>query len=680
MDSFYGGPRGQDFSIKQIFNTRIDMDADLAKSWTSPISVGSFVVISYGLPSDANYEVYKGQDLNQYGKSYNSTLWLKCYNESVEGRSAAGLFYQLIASMTGNTPRIALNPTEILDVNENPDVEWDNSDIDKLVLTFQLPKNQFLGGSNIEVLNCNEQPTAHLNFALDTSTTVVTGRVYYKKEDNSDSYSLITFTEDEPYEASKYYYLPDINNPIIDFALPQSQVIETALIELLDVGQNPHVSLETSGEYSINRPAIKFYLPVSQSLQEGLTEILNANEDPYFEINYDDINNPIINFYLPQSQVMGNPETTVVGPTIEPSVQIDSTNINAPILKFSLPEAVKFYYGELLGQRDEATYEETNEAFTDYNIGDYYINAPTGFIYKVISKSDATCTFEYIACIQSPLPTVEVTEINPYTNGESGYEPTIPTIERTIDEATNSWKLTFGLPSAVKFTVSFAFVGVAEEGSVSSEIASPDTVNLDFAIPRGSRLFSGLEVNDTSLSAIVEGAESGDVYLNTNTGDIYELGSAGTWSKNAGNLKGPVGEALNIVKSYTINETETLKDSLQNGVNYIEANYTEAITAEDIFSITWVEYETNQETSYWYYKAADGAWGRVQLTGGITNLIDNVYNDESEGEVANKTYSVHYINSLIGGDMSGKDKTKVTYSASEIEELLSWGSFSDLIP
>lgn len=376
---------------------------------------------------------------------------------------------------------------------------------------------------------------------------------------------------------------------------------------------------------------------------------------------------------------MGNPETIIVGPEENPSVQIDNANINSPVLKFSLPESIKFYYGELLGERTAGTYEETNEAFADYNIGDYYINAPTGFIYKVTKKSGTTCTFQYVACIQSPLPEIEVTKLDPYTNGGSGYEPTAPTVVREFTNTEETaWKLVFGLPSAVKYGVSFDFIGIDEEGSVSSKIISSDTVNLDFQIPRGSKLFAGLAVSDTSLNVTVDGAKTGDLYLNTDTGDIYSLSSNGTWVKNKGNLKGPVGEALKIVKSYTINETETIKDSLQNGVNYIEENYDGEISAEDIFSITWVEYETNQETSYWYYKAADGVWGRVQLTGGIANLVDNDYNNEDGGEVTNKTYSVHYINTLIGGAITNKDRQ--TYSAEQIEELLSWGSFSDLIP
>lgn len=636
MESFYGGPKGRDFDIKEIFTSKYQMDRDLSKGWTSSIFPGDLVVVSYGLPSDTNYDIYKNEDLQNYGKSYNSTLWQKCYNDKDGSGSAGGLYYKMIASMTGNTPRISLNDTEVLDADEDPNVVWDNTDLDRLWLTFQLPQSQNIQLGETTILDCNELPEA----SLDTT---------------------------------------DINNPSLKLSLPQSQVINTALVELLDVGENPRVSLEVSGDYSINKPAIKFYLPVSQSLQEGITTTLDANEKPRFEINFDDINNPIINFFLPQSQVMGDPETTIVGPEENPSVIIDDSNINVPVLKFSLPEAVKFYYGELLGERTEGTYEEANDSFADYNVGDYYINAPTGFIYKVINKIGTTCTFQYIACIQSPLPTIEVTELKPYTDKGSEFEPTIPTVTREFtNEEQTAWKLVFGLPSAVKYTTSFAFVGIDETGSVSNKITADDTMNIDFKIPRGSKLYSGTQISDSTTSTVIEGAKAGDLYLNTETGNIYELKSSGTWEKNSGNLKGPVGEALNIVKSYTINETDTLKDSLQNGVNYIEENYDGEISAEDIFSITWVEYETNQETSYWYYKAADGVWGRVQLTGGISNLIDNSYNSEDGGEVTNKTYSIHYINSLIGGTITNKDRQ--TYSATQIEELLSWGSFSDLIP
>ena len=34
MESFYGGPKGKDFEIKQIFTSKYQMDRDLTKGWT----------------------------------------------------------------------------------------------------------------------------------------------------------------------------------------------------------------------------------------------------------------------------------------------------------------------------------------------------------------------------------------------------------------------------------------------------------------------------------------------------------------------------------------------------------------------------------------------------------------------------------------------------------------------
>lgn len=648
MESFYGGLNGQSFSIKEKFTSKYQMDKDLSKGWTSPISVGEFVIVSYGLPSDPSYDDYKNEDLRYFNKSYNSTLWQKKYNENTEGRNANGLSYQLIASMTGNTPRVALNDTLILDANQLPDIAWDNSDLDKLVLTFMLPQSQTISVKDpADVLDCDQDPRVNIT--------------YPKKEDGVTD---------------------DINKPILNFSLPQSQVIEQAVVSWINVEEEPQVSLDIT---DINRPVLKFNLPVSQSLKQGETLVLDADQKPSFNINFDDINNPIISFSLPQSQVMASPSTIVEGPEIEPAVTLaeDSTP-NIPKLKFNLPRAVKFYYGDLLGERTAGKYTLQNSAFTGYEVGDYYINARTGFIYKVTAKiDDTTCVFDYIACIQSPLPEVVATGISPYTSNEAGeYIPAIPVVTRTFTNVEETaWKLEFKLPKAVKYTSEFDFIGVEEKGEVVSSIQDADTVKFNFKIPRGANLFAGIEVSDTITTVTINGAKPGDIYINNTTGLVYKLNTSGTWIKQEGlGLKGPVGDALNVVKSYTIEETAELVDSLDNGVAYIESHYTEEITAEDIFAVTWIELDTGSETSYWYFKSADNIWGRVQLTGGVMNLIENIYNAESSGEVTNKTYSIHYINNLIGGNISLKDKDKTTYSATQVEELSSWGSFVDLIP
>ena len=596
MYSFYGGRKGQDFSIVAVFETRGAMEEDLAKGWTSPIPVASYVMISYGLPSDENYATYRDQDIDDYGVAYNSTLWQKIYNEDSE-MSAGGLSYQLISSLTGNTPRISIEkPITVLNADQPPDVDIDNTN-------------------------------------------------------------------------------PD--DAIISFSLPQSQVITQATTTPIDVDQNPSVNMNTS---NINQPILEFQLPVAQQIQQGNTEVLNANENPSFEIDSSNINEPVISFSLPQSQVMAEPDLIIGAPNLPPAISYDQTNINSPKITFTLPQAVEFFYGNLLGEREEETYTLTDESFGNFSVGDYYINEATGFIYQIIEKNGNTCTFDYIASIQQPLPEVTTTPITPYQESSGDYVPNDPVVTRelTNNEGT-AWSLDFALPQAPTFSSIFTFVGVDEQGNVETGEISTSEVQIAFTIPRGAKLFAGTEVNGIS-QVTIDGAEPGDVYLNTSTGYLFKLNSANIWIQQEGTIQGPAGDALHIVASYTINETEELPNTLANGVSYIEQNYVGEISDQDIFAVTWITLADNSSIAYWYYQMADGTWGRVQLTSGISGLIESVYNDEADGPETNKTYSINYINTLIGGDTASKNKNLTTYSATQIEELLSWGSFDDLIP
>ena len=591
MYSFYGGRKGQDFSIVAVFETRGAMEEDLAKGWTSPIPVASYVMISYGLPSDENYATYRDQDIDDYGVAYNSTLWQKIYNEDSE-MSAGGLSYQLISSLTGNTPRISIQkPITVLNADQPPDVDIDNTNPDDAIITFKLP---------------------------------------------------------------------------------QSQIITQATTTSIDADQNPSVDMDVS---NINQPILEFQLPVAQQIQQGNTEVLNTNENPSFEIDSSNINQPVLSFKLPQAQVMAEPDLIIGAPNAGPAISWDETNINSPKITFTLPQAVEFFYGDLLGERVEEDYTVTDSSFENFSVGDYYVNEATGFIYQVTAKDGNTCIFHYVASIQQPLPEVTTTPITPYQESSGDYVPNDPVVTRAMTNSEGTaWSLDFALPQAPTFSSTVTFVGVDEQGNVETGEISTSEVQIAFTIPRGAKLFAGTEVSGVS-QVVIEGAKPGDVYLNTSTGYLYKLDSAGTWNQQEGTIQGPVGDALHIVASYTINETENFTDSLVNGVSYIEQNYQGEISDEDIFAVTWVGLEDGNETAYWYYKMANGTWGRVQLTGGISGLIESTYNDESNGPETNKTYSINYINTLIGGDIASKDKDLVTYSAAQVEELLSWGTF-----
>lgn len=334
-------------------------------------------------------------------------------------------------------------------------------------------------------------------------------------------------------------------------------------------------------------------------------------------------------------------ETEVIGPNETPYVKNIGTVIN-PIFQFGLPQAASFYYGNLLGKRNQETYTVTDASFSTYKIGDCYVNEGTGFIYKIVDKpNDITCIFHYEACIQGLPPTAEVTSISPYVQGSSGYEPASPQVERVlVNEENAEWKLVFKLPKAPKTAVTSTFVGSTEQGSINSAITSEDTVTFTFKIPAGAKIFNGTEVVVNGTTPIIAGARVGDVYVNTNTGIIYTLTVNG-WEAGTGSIKGPSGDALNIKAEYQLTETETYAASIENGAAYIEEHYTGTIDSSMLFVITWTLLNDASNVSYWYFKTDD--WGRIQLTGSSYNLILNQYEENS----TDKTYSVDYINKLV---------------------------------
>lgn len=607
MQNFYGGPNGQSFIIRWIFSTRYgagnSMEADISMGWKSPIPVGSFVVVSYGLPNDTDYEFYLNQDLTLGKKSYNSTLWRKVYDETKSTNN--GINYELIMSMTGNTPRIEFTrPIDVLDADQLPDIICDTTNADK---------------------------------------------------------------------------------PTIKFRLPQSQVIEKAVIEkYLDVDQKPEVKLDLTTDGTVNEPVLKFKLPVSQRFLEDniLFEELNANILPYVTFDDTNVNEPTIKFWLPQSQVMQSPSTTTVGPDKSPSVSLNNDNINSPKLEFELPRAVKFYYGSLLGERQDVNYTLTNPEFATYGVGDYYINATTGFIYLVTRVDETTCDFEYKACIQSPLPDITTVDISPYTatGGQN-----IPKVIRSFtNNELTAWKLEFQLPKMPYPDVDYEFVDPVDTGSVSVAPTDTDTITFNFKIPTGSKVFAGTLVDSINNDTSIQGARAGDLYINTDNGIVYILQKNGTWEVQQGSLKGPVGDALHVVRNYEIIDEE---DTFATGRDYILSHYKDddgdpiPLSSDEVFAVTFKDsIILDKETSYWYFYTEDNQWGRVQLTGGIANLIETTWKESTgENPITNKTYSVDYVNKLIGGEMNKVNADKTTFSKEQIYDLLSWGSFADAI-
>ncbi len=642
MDSFYGGPPGQSFVIKQIFTSKNgatdSLKADLALGWSSLITVGDFVYVSYGLPSDPdNYNKYKQIDETAENKSYNSTLWIKHYNEDQKVNSeysisnANGLRYDLISSMTGAVPEISATIEYSLDAGSDPEVEVLNpNNPDSPQLKFSFPKQQLIKVGDITPTGAN-------------------GRVDVQLDDS------------------------DINNPALDFWLPQTQKFSKVKVVWVDAGTPdvPKVEILTSSEEEEGitelTPLLKFtFAKTPAFLANNITsKAVNANVEPSVVPNLDDPNNPKIEFQLPKAQVMGQPQSSTVGPNEEPAVTINSENINAPFLIFTLPRAAHFFYGDLIKAQEQTT--TTDPSFANYEVGDYYINITNGNIYEVTSKSNSTtATFDFKACLQAPEPEVKTTPISPYT-GVSG-DQVNPSVNRTLDPENNTWSLDFKLPKIPKIAVNEDIMtDPAGEAIAEVQITDADTVTFDFKIPRGSRLFNG--EGDPSSEGPQE-AKNGDYYLDLSTGDVY-LYNGSSWEQQPGSLLGPVGKALNMAAQYTLTIGQDGTGTIEDATTYIESHYEGAQKQpEDIFSITWLDNEKETAITYWQFYTKEDKWARVQISALKTDIITNEYAEEDT-----KAYSTTYINSLINNTQKNKDKE--TYSKTAIEKLLSWGTFTD---
>lgn len=619
MQSFYGGPAGQSFEIKQVFSSYYGPNGaqeDLTKGWASSISVGEFIMVSYGKTGEPEYWTNYNYDIDSGDKkNLNSTLWQKVYDESAGTNS--GLTYKFITSCIGNTPKITVTlPARVLNANEEPKIETDLSNLDLPIISFELPQSQVLSVKQpTSVLNANEEPS-------------------------------VEYDDD------------DINRPTLHFNIPQSQVIQKeAEVTVIKAGKTPTVILDTDAD--VNRPTLKFQLPATQKfLSDNIKHtVLNADGSPSVSFAYNEEDtlheHPILNFKLPRSQVMGAPETEVQGPKVNPSVENVSEDVNAPRFKFNLPRAVAFYCGDLLGQRPtknpNETYTVTDTSFESYEVGDCYVNAPTGFVYTVITKNDnTTCEFKYQACLLSPLPSITASGINPYVQEGSEYDSAVPQVDRILNtNGTIGWQLQFRLPQAPKFAVSSSFVGSAEQGTVSSQITSANTVTLNFEIPTGSRLFAGLKITADEVTTTIDGAKSGDVYLNSETGILYTL-TNGKWKASEKSIKGPTGDALNIIADIG------QQNSIDNAKAVLNNQYANA-TNKDLYSARVTD--SSGDVAYWFYKTENQVgtndWSYSQLTGAVSSFLATSY--ISEG-VDNKAYSAGYINSTLS----------------------TWGTFGDL--
>lgn len=686
------------------------MDKDLSMRWQSPIGVGEIVLVSYGLPGGrdetlTDYEEQRDIDLNKYHRSYNSTLWQKIYVEEADSKEyelrsietifvsgSYGLGYRLLASLTGETPKIEwkFNRTQVedggnvLNADEFPKLTIEDADYDNPKITFWLPQSQVL-----EIDTKYKKPGDDREIEEGKTILGTTPEIEY------DDSSILEDGKER------------INHPLLTFTLPELWKLDYSIIrqdasvpldvklELQDDKQTQKLIFNIPDPYEIRLGQFNTSLPGSEPeislipmVEDEETGMLKAAEYYEEQDEYEPYTILHLNITLPRGQSLDNiPDVEVINPSDSPIVEINDnpleivegslTRKDKPKLKFYLPDSAKFYFGDLLGKSADKIYR-IGEVYEDYQVGDFYINKDTGFIYKIteITQVPPITSFEYQACLAGKEPDVQTEESSSYIKLEDGtFEKNTVKVETSFtDEIEKTGAIhKFVFPIIPEILATYTSVGAADAANVEKIIVDENNINFHFSLPNGSRWFVGTEINDNFLTKQIEGAKNGDFYLyapidqtDEFRGNIY-LFNGTIWIKTNTNIEGPVGDALNIVATYNITGTND-ENTLENISRLLESEtyYGGQPNSDELIAVNYTNIEDLAQSSYWYY-CLNGNWDRALLTGGVASLISNIYIAEGH---ESRTYSISYLNSLIQNSEftnNISEKNRKTYSAELID-------------
>lgn len=256
------------------------------------------------------------------------------------------------------------------------------------------------------------------------------------------------------------------------------------------------------------------------------------------------------------------------------------------------------------------------------------------------------------------------TKIGPLVvkNGSKGNTGTIKSVSATISN-------TVGIP-AVKATLSgdtsnadikFDFTNVKGDkgvpGTITIKEITVDTGNIESGNPSCTITSSTVEPENAIYSLAfhnlvgkqgIQGIRG--YYLYPNVDDDGNI----SWTQKDGNVsipavtnirgpQGKTGNPLNIIASVNITSTQVTEDTLVSVGAYLDAlGYTP--TSGELVAVTYQKTE-NDSSSYWYFKV-NGAWNRVQITGGTSGSIVQDKVEDTDVTVTEKVYSAAYVNNL----------------------------------
>ena len=296
MYSFYGGQKGQDFKISRIFSNRSeDLLQDLQARWYSPVNVGDYVLISYGDIAELN-KIIKNQqgqtievestynrnlniDLLNCGKSYTNSIWQKVYIEDKK-------------NISPDFPNSEENVFIFINFEESPIIEEkdEEGNIQKYILDKEgirrkcddegnwinelgqiIRFKQVPGYSLLETSDIYSEENYGFGYRLITCVTGQTPRIQVFHE-------IINIEDGDPYVT---YDLTNPDRPAIKFYLQRNQRIEDIYTTILPPTQNPNIDIlinnkeyrEINGEKkyaSLTHPILDVQIPRAIKYYSGL--------------------------------------------------------------------------------------------------------------------------------------------------------------------------------------------------------------------------------------------------------------------------------------------------------------------------------------------------------------------------------------------------------------------------
>lgn len=355
--------------------------------------------------------------------------------------------------------------------------------------------------------------------------------------------------------------------------------------------------------------------------------------------------NPNLHYYLLADITGASPlidikQVDTIGVQEKAYVEIDNTNSDKPLLTFGIPKGSEIFSGT------EIDSDNSENIVENSLIGDYYLNSDSGNLYQLNEEQK----WKYKASLRGKAGNIQIGSVS------SGSTPSVTNSGTETDAIFN-----FVLPKGDKGDRSTITIGTISTGEANVTNTGTDTDAIfNFTLPPGEQGIQGqaatIRIGSVSVgqAAVENVGNENDAILN--------------FTLPRGEQGNP-GPALNIVANYLIDSNIVPEDTTELIGQYIYNQYGKYPESNELIAISYTNLTEDITNSYWYFYLQNN-WNKVILTGGISDLIKDSYSILNE---TNKGYSINYINKIISSNPTEKDRQ--TYSADQIDSIISWGEF-----